>query len=138
MWDILLQMLRLIYLLHKCFLFFHFHVAQLVADLIEVIISEAKHLLDGAEQQDVAVWVQLQLLAVVLHRNNTGQRHTEPSANLLHLDHKEFRFGGGVPKITENFADFCQITAKLVLMCPFNSGRNNAYPSPVKHWNPSK
>ena len=84
-------MLRLLYLLHKCFLFFDFHVAQLVADVIKVIISKAKHLLDSAEQQDVAVWIQLQLLAVVLHRNNTGQRHTEPSADLLHLDHQEFR-----------------------------------------------
>lgn len=82
------QMLRLLYLLHKHFFFFDFDVAESVADLIKVVVSEAKHLDDGAEQQDVAVWVQLQLLAVVLHRNNTGQWQTEPSTDLLHLDHK--------------------------------------------------
>ena len=117
--DISLQMLRLLYLLHKCFLFFDFHVAQLVADVIKVIISKAKHLLDSAEQQDVAVWIQLQLLAVVLHRNNTGQRHTEPSADLLHLDHQEFRWGwfivgGFSPK---DYRTMCRLLSNHSLIC---------------------
>lgn len=33
--------------------------AQLVTELIKVIINKAKHLNDGAEQQDVAVHIQL-------------------------------------------------------------------------------
>ena len=82
--------------------FFEFNIAELVIDLleaivvlvidlIEVIVSKAQHLDDGAEQQDVTVCVQLQLLAVVLQWNNTGQRHTDPSADLLHLDHTRIR-----------------------------------------------
>lgn len=61
-------------------------VAQSVGDVVEVVVGEAKHLEDGAEQQDVHVEVQLQLLAVVLHGNHAGQRHPEPSRDLLGLE----------------------------------------------------
>lgn len=71
----------------KFFLLFGLHVAHSVTELVKVIINKAKHLNDGAEQQDVTVGVHLQLLAVILHWNDAGQRHAEPGADLLHLYH---------------------------------------------------
>lgn len=69
-------------------LIFGFDFAELVTELIKVVIGEAKHLDDGTEQQDVRIRVQLQFLTVVFHWNDTGEWHTKPSADLLHLDHK--------------------------------------------------
>ena len=58
---------------------------ELVADVVKVVVGEAQHLVDSAEEQDVTVLLHLQLLAVVLHRKHTGQRHTQTLAHLLGL-----------------------------------------------------
>uniref|UniRef100_A0A0E9XUA6 Uncharacterized protein n=1 Tax=Anguilla anguilla TaxID=7936 RepID=A0A0E9XUA6_ANGAN len=56
-----------------------------LVDVIEVVVGEPQHLLDSGEQQDVAVLVQVQLLAVVLHRHDAGHGDPQEQVQLLHL-----------------------------------------------------
>lgn len=62
-------------------------VAKLFADFVKVVVCEAKHLENSAEEQDVTAQLQLQLITVVLHWHHTGQRHTQAAAHLLGLEH---------------------------------------------------
>ena len=56
-----------------------------IAYVIKVVVSAAQHLDQSSEEQDVSTQVQLQLLAVVLHRKHTGQGNTETDTDFLGL-----------------------------------------------------
>lgn len=54
-------------------------------EVLQVIIGEAQHLDNGAEEQDVAVQVDLHLVAVVLHWDDAGNGHANQVAQTLYL-----------------------------------------------------
>lgn len=66
-------------------LWFKCQVTESLEEVVHEIIGRAQHLGDGAEEQDVAVGVRLQLTAAVLHWDDAGNSH----AQLLYLREEE-------------------------------------------------
>lgn len=62
------------------------YTSVLACTVLKVEVAVLQDVIHGAEQEDVVVWVDGQLLEVVLHRNNVGGGHAQQSCSFLNLN----------------------------------------------------